>query len=100
MLVTGVVWRGSGFASQIGCQNPGEHSLKLGTAGLYDGRPLAFKAKMSVCYASLNKWAHGFFVPWKVCGPEECGSFHVEVPRTPAQIRQNVGAPSHEMLQA
>ena len=25
---------------------PGEHSLKLGTPGLYDGRPLAFKRRM------------------------------------------------------
>ena len=25
---------------------PGEHSLKLGTPGLKDGRPLAFKARM------------------------------------------------------
>ena len=49
------VWRSLGFASQIGCQNPGEHSLKLGTPGLYYGRPLAFKTRMSVCYASLNK---------------------------------------------
>ena len=41
------------FASRIG-QNPGEHSLRLGTPGLNDGRPLAFKTKKSVYYAILN----------------------------------------------
>jgi hypothetical protein len=55
LLVPGVVWRGTGFASRIGCQNPGEHSLKLGTPGLKYGRPLAFKTSMSVCYANLNR---------------------------------------------
>ncbi len=49
------VWRSAGFASRIDCQNPGEHSLKLGTPGLKYGRPLAFKARMSVYYASLNR---------------------------------------------
>ena len=39
------VWRNAGFASQIVCRNPGERSLKLGTPGLYDGRPLAFKTR-------------------------------------------------------
>ena len=43
LLAPGVVWRSAGFASRIACQNPGEHSLELGTPGLYDGRPLAFK---------------------------------------------------------
>ena len=55
LLAPGVVWRSTGFASRIACQNPGEHSLKLGTPGLNDGRPLAFKTRMSVCYAGLNK---------------------------------------------
>jgi len=55
LLVPGVVWRGTGFASRIGCQNPGEHSLKLGTPGLKYGRPLAFKTRMSVCYANFNR---------------------------------------------
>ena len=54
LLVPGGVWRGTGFAARIGCQNPGEHSLKLGTLGLNYGRPLAFKARTSVCYASFN----------------------------------------------
>jgi hypothetical protein len=65
LLVPGVVWRGVGFASWIGCQHPGEHSLKLppslyelrrtrGTPGLKYGRPLAFKTKKSVYYAILN----------------------------------------------
>ncbi len=54
LLVPGVVWRGTGFASRIGWQNPGEHSLKLGTPGLKYGRPLAFKTKKSVYYAILN----------------------------------------------
>ena len=54
LLVPGVVWRGTGFASRTGCQNPGEHSLKLGTPGLYYGRPLAFKTSVSVYRASLN----------------------------------------------
>jgi hypothetical protein len=53
LLVPGVVWRGFGFASQIGRQNPGEHSLKLGTPGLQDGRPLAFKTRMHT--AAHNK---------------------------------------------
>ncbi len=53
LLVPGVVSRGYGFP-QIGCQNPGEHSLKLGTPGLKYGRPLAFKTRMLVCYASLH----------------------------------------------
>ena len=53
------VWRRAGFASQTGCQNPGEHSLKLGTPGLYDGRPLAFKTRMSVYRASLSRSALG-----------------------------------------
>ena len=56
LLAPGVVWRGAGFASRIDCQNPGEHSLKLGTPGLKDGRPLAFKATMTVCYATLNQY--------------------------------------------
>jgi hypothetical protein len=55
LLVPGVVWRCSGFASRIGWHNPGEHSLKLGTPGLKYGRPLAFKARMSVYYTSFNK---------------------------------------------
>ncbi len=55
LLAPGVVWRGAGFASRIDCQNPGEHSLKLGTPGLKYGRPLAFKARMSASYANLNK---------------------------------------------
>ena len=46
LLAPGVVWRSTGFASRIACQNPGEHSLKLGTPGLKDGRPLAFKSRM------------------------------------------------------
>ena len=54
LLAPGVAWRSTGFASRIACQNPGEHSLKLGTPGLKDGRPLAFKTRMSVCDASLN----------------------------------------------
>ena len=54
LLVPGGVLRGAGFAAQMVCQNPGEHSLKLGTPGLKYGRPLAFKARMSVCSASLN----------------------------------------------
>ena len=54
LLVPGVVLRGAGFASRFVCQNPGEHSLKLGTPGLYYGRPLAFKTRMPVYYASLN----------------------------------------------
>ena len=57
LLAPGVAWRSPGFASRIGCQNPGEHSLELGTPGLKDGRPLAFKTRMSVYYASLNKRA-------------------------------------------
>ncbi len=48
-----------GFASWTGCQNPGEHSLTLGTPGLYCGRPLAFKAKQSVYYAILNIYFQG-----------------------------------------
>ena len=32
LLASGVVWRSTGFASRIVCQNPGEHSLRLGTA--------------------------------------------------------------------
>ena len=32
LLASGVVWRSPGFASRIVCQNPGEHSLRLGTA--------------------------------------------------------------------
>ena len=59
LLAPGVVWRGFGFASRIGCQNPGEHSLRLGTPGLYYGRPLAFKTRMSVCYTSLNNLFYG-----------------------------------------
>ena len=43
LLAPGVAWRSPGFASRMGCQNPGEHSLELGTPGLNDGRPLAFK---------------------------------------------------------
>ena len=54
LLAPGVVWRSTGFASRIACQHPGEHSLELGTPGLKDGRPLAFKTRMSVCDASLN----------------------------------------------
>ena len=54
LLVPGDVWSGAGFASRTGCQNPGEHSLKLGTPGLKYGRPLAFKTKKSVYYAILN----------------------------------------------
>ena len=57
LLAPGVAWRSHGFASRIACQNPGEHSLKLGTPGLKDGRPLAFKTRMSVYYASLIKRA-------------------------------------------
>jgi hypothetical protein len=57
LLVPGVVWRGTGFAPRIGCQNPGEHSLKLGTPGLKYGRPLAFKTRMSVYRVSLNQAA-------------------------------------------
>ena len=67
LLVTGVVWRGSGFASQIGCQNPGEHSLKLGTPGLYYGRPLAFKTRMLVCYASLNNARTAYSEELMIC---------------------------------
>lgn len=29
LLAPGVTWRSAGFASRIGCQNPGEHSLEL-----------------------------------------------------------------------
>jgi hypothetical protein len=54
LLVPGVVWRCSGFASRIGWHNPGEHSLKLGTPGLKYGRPLAFKTRKEFCDASLN----------------------------------------------
>jgi len=54
LLAPGGVWRSTGFASRIGCQNPGEHSLELGTPGLKDGRPLAFQTRMSVCDASLH----------------------------------------------
>ena len=36
---------------------PGEHSLKLGTPGLKDGRPLAFKAGPSVYDAIMKRWA-------------------------------------------
>ena len=55
LLVPGVVWRGTGFAARIGCQNPGEHSLKLGTPGLNYGRPLAFKTRMSIYRARFNQ---------------------------------------------
>ena len=55
LLVPDDVWRGTGFASRIGCENPGEHSLKLGTPGLKYGRPLAFKTRMAVFYANLKK---------------------------------------------
>lgn len=34
LLVPSVVWRCAGFAARIGWQNPGEHSLTLGTPGL------------------------------------------------------------------
>ena len=34
LLAPAVAWRSTGFASRIGCQNPGEHSLELGTPGL------------------------------------------------------------------
>ena len=48
LLAPDVMWRSTGFASRIACQNPGEHSLKLGTPGLKDGRPLAFKTSIVV----------------------------------------------------
>ena len=34
------VFRNSGFASRSSLTNPGEHSLKLGTPGLYYAAPL------------------------------------------------------------
>jgi len=43
-----------GFASRIDWLNPGEHSLRLGTPGLQDGRPLAFKTEMLVYYTSIR----------------------------------------------
>ena len=55
LLENGAREEDDGFASRIGGQNPGEHSLKLGTPGLNYGRPLAFKTKKSVYYAILNK---------------------------------------------
>lgn len=46
-----------GLLPGSGVDNPGEHSLRLGTPGLYYGRPLAFKAGMG--WESCSGWVIG-----------------------------------------
>ncbi len=55
LLEDGMNEEDDGFAFRRGWQDPGEHSPRLGTPGLNDGRPLAFKTMKSVYHATINR---------------------------------------------